>query len=46
MDDSRTLTETLPTPADKLYHLDYYFREPREYGKIRLVQIGRLYCDR
>ncbi len=36
----------LPTPADKLYHLDYYFREPREYGKVKLVQIGRLYCDK
>ncbi len=46
MDTKNTLHEALPTPADKLYHLDYYFREPKKYGSIRLVQIGRLYCDR
>jgi len=46
MDNLFDQNATLPTPQDKLYHLDYYFKEPREYGNIRLVQIGRLYCDR
>ena len=46
MDKLVDITQTLPTPIDKLYHLDYYFREPRAYKNVRLVQIGRLYCDK
>jgi AraC-like DNA-binding protein/mannose-6-phosphate isomerase-like protein (cupin superfamily) len=33
--------ETAPVPPR--YHLDY--QHPKDYGNIRLVQVGRLYCD-
>lgn len=46
MDRLYSLEQVLPTPIDKLYHLDYFFKEPREYGNVKLVQIGRLYCDK
>lgn len=39
-------TDKKATPMDKLYHLDYFFKEPKTFGSVRLVQIGRLYCER
>lgn len=31
---------------EKYYHLNYYFNKPKEFSHIKLVQIGRLYCDK